>query len=198
MNRLRRHPGTTAIALVAVLALPPLRAWLEGGMVGHMLVQIPLLAGAGALAAFAVPARLKRVLAAYNAHGLAFTLLAGLVSTYWMLPRALDAALTEPWMAAAKFVSLPLLVGLPLALSWRPLGTIGRGFVVANFISMLAVAGWLYIVAPVRVCNSYLVDEQAVAGWALVAVAFLLSLVWAAPAFVARERPVATALPATR
>jgi hypothetical protein len=141
-----------------------------------------------------MPAHLKRLLAAYNAHGLAFTLLAAVVSTYWMLPRALDAALTEPWMEVAKFVSLPLLVGLPLALSWRPLGAIGRGFVVANFISMVAVAGWLYIVAPVRVCNSYLVDEQTVAGWLLVAVAGLLSVVWAAPAFVTRERPAATAL----
>lgn len=182
-----RRPGPAATALVVLLALPPLRGWLEGSMIGHMLVQIPLLAAAGVLGAFALPSHLKRLLAAYNAYGLPFTLLAGFASTYWMLPRALDAALVNPWMEAVKFASLPLLVGLPLAVSWRPLGTIGRGFVLANFISMLAVIGWLYIVAPVRVCNNYLVNQQTVAGWLLVAIAGLLFLAWAAPAFIARE-----------
>lgn len=185
---IHRHPGTAALALVTLLALPPLRVWLEGSMAGHMLVHIPLLTAAGVLAAFALPPHWQRRLAAHNTCGLPLTLLAGFVSTYWMLPRALDAALTNPWMEAAKFVSLPVLAGLPLAVSWRPLGVIGRGFVAANFISMLAVLGWLYIVAPVRVCNNYLVNQQAFAGWLLVAGAGLLFLAWAAPAFIVRER----------
>ncbi|WP_296753718.1 hypothetical protein [Thiobacillus sp.] len=184
-----RHPGVAAIALVALLALPPLRAWLEASMAAHMLLQMPLLAAAGAFGALALPRRLARWLAAHNAHGVPLTLLAGLVSSYWMLPRALDAALADPWMELAKFASLPLLVGLPLALSWRPLGAIGRGFVAANVISMVAVAGWLYIVSPVRICNSYRVDEQALAGWLLVAVAGVLSVAWAAPAFFSRRNP---------
>lgn len=194
MNRVCRRPGLAAVAMAVLLALPPLRTWLEGSMAGHMLVQIPLLAVAGVLGAFALPPRLRRLLGAYNAYGLPFTLLACLVSTYWMLPRALDAALTQPLMEVAKFVSLPLLVGLPLALSWRPLGAIGQGFVAANFISMVSVVGWLYIVAPVRVCNNYLVDQQTVTGWLLVAVSGLLFLAWAAPAFIAREGPAAAAL----
>lgn len=193
MKRPYRHPGLAAAVLVLLLALPPLRAWMEAGMVLHMLVQIPLLAAAGALGARALPPRLKRRLAGYNARGLPFMLLAALVSSYWMLPRALDAALADPWMEVAKFASLPLLVGLPLALSWRPLGPIGRGFVAANFISMAAVGGWLYIVAPVRVCNSYLADEQALAGWLLLAVAGVLSIAWAAPAFISRSVPAAAA-----
>lgn len=181
------HPGLVAVALVGVLALPPLRAGLEAGMAAHMLVQMPLLAAAGALGALALPPGVKRALAAYNAHGLPFTLLAGLVSSYWMLPRALDAALADPWAELAKFISLPLLVGLALALSWRPLGAIGRGFVAANVVSMMAVLGWLYIVSPVRVCNSYRVGEQALAGWLLVGAACALALAWAAPAFVSRR-----------
>lgn len=193
MKRLYRHPGVAAAILVLLLALPPLRAWMEASMVLHMLVQIPLLAAAGALGALALPPRLKRRLAAYNARGLPFMLLAALVSSYWMLPRALDAALADPSVELAKFASLPLLVGLPLALSWRPLGPIGRGFVAANFISMAAVGGWLYIVAPVRVCNSYLADEQALAGWLLLAVAGVLSIAWAAPAFISRSLPAAAA-----
>ena len=76
-----------------------------------------------------------------------------------MLPRALDAALTNPLTEAAKFVSLPALVGLPLALAWQRLPIIGRGFILTNVISMLAVLGWLYIAAPVRICNNYLVGS---------------------------------------
>lgn len=187
MNPSYLRSGPAAIALAILLALPPLRGWLEESMIGHMLVQIPLLVAVGVLGGFALPPHLKRLLAAYNAYGLPFTLLAGFASTYWMLPRALDAALVNPWMEAVKFASLPLLVGLPLAVSWRPLGTIGRGFVLANFISMLTVIGWLYIVAPVRVCNNYLVNEQTVVGWLLVAIAGLLFIAWTAPAFIARE-----------
>lgn len=155
-------------------------------MATHMLVQMPLLVAAGVLMALALPASLTRRIADYNARGLPLTLLAGFASTYWMLPRALDAALAEPWMELAKFAGLPLLIGLPLALSWRPLGLIGRGFVLANAISMTAVAGWLYIAAPSRICNGYLVDEQAFTGWLLVAVAGVLAIAWAAPAFVYR------------
>ena len=43
---------------------------------------------------------------------------------------------------------------------------------------MLAVLGWLYIVAPVRVCNSYLVNDQENAGWYMVIGAVLLFLWW--------------------
>lgn len=183
-----RRPGLATAVLVALLALPPLRGWLEGSMIGHMLVQIPLLAAAGVLGAFALPPHIKHQLATYNVYGLPLTLLAGFASTYWMLPRALDAALVDPWMEVVKFASLPLLVGLPLAVSWRALGTIGRGFVLANFISMLAVIGWLYIVAPIRVCNNYLINQQTVAGWMLVAITGLLFLAWTAPAFIARDQ----------
>ena len=173
--------------MIALLASPPLRGLLEASMVGHMLFQIPLLAFAGILAGHALPVRAKKQIAAYNAHGLPFTLLAAFISTYWMLPRALDAALLNPWAEAAKFASLPLLVGLPLSLSWRQLGTIGQGFVLANFISMVAVAGWLYIAAPVRVCNNYLVNQQTTTGWLLVIAACLSLFAWALPAFVSRD-----------
>ena len=105
----------------------------------HMLVQIPLLVVAGALLASWVPAALRRELDAFNANGFPGILAAGFVSSYWMLPRALEGALSDPLMELAKFCSLPLLVGLPLALSWPRLGPIARGFVLANAISMIAV-----------------------------------------------------------
>lgn len=176
--------GVVILTAYAFLASPPVRAGLESGMVGHMLVQIPLLAIIGALWAPLIPARLCAQLSACNARGIPLTLLALFAATYWMLPRALDAALDSAVAELAKFITLPLLVGLPLALSWRRLALIGQGFVWSNFISMLGVLGWLYIVSPVRVCNNYLVNQQVVLGQGMLAVTLALFVVGAARVFV--------------
>jgi hypothetical protein len=53
-----------------------------------------------------------------------------------------------------------------------------------NAISMLAVLGWLYVIAPVRVCNNYLVDQQEIAGWWMVKLAVLLFACWLGSFFV--------------
>lgn len=153
-------------------------------MVGHMLVQIPLLIIIGMLWAPLMPARLREWLSACNAEGIPLTLLALFSSTYWMLPRSLDAALNSAVMEFAKFITLPLLVGQPLALSWRRLSLIGQGFVWSNFVSMLGVLSWLYIVSPVRVCNNYLVNQQIVLGQGMLAITLALFVVGAARVFV--------------
>jgi hypothetical protein len=101
-----------------------------------------------------------------------------------MFPRALDGALASPIMELAKFFSLPLLAGLPLALSWPRASLVGRGFIVANAISMLAVVGWLYRVSPVRLCNYYLFDQQVMLGNALLWLALLLGLAFGARLFI--------------
>ncbi|MDE2286466.1 MAG: hypothetical protein KGK33_17785 [Hyphomicrobiales bacterium] len=87
-----------------------------------------------------------------------------------MLPRALDGAIGNPWIDAAKFLSLPLLAGLPLGLSWSGTPPPGRAFIWANFIPKLG--------APVRLCAYYRLDQQAAAGWALIAVAGALGISW--------------------
>lgn len=185
-----------SVLLVAALALPPLRNGLEGSMSAHMLVQMPLLALAGFVAAGALPANWRAALHRHAGGSLPLALAAMLASSYWMLPRALDAALVDAWAETAKFLSLPLLVGAPLALAWERLGTIGRGFVWTNFFSMLAVLGWLYIAAPVRVCNNYLVDEQASAGWSMVYLAVALFAGWLCALFVGgRPAPAETRQP---
>jgi hypothetical protein len=79
-------------------------------------------------------------------------------------------------MEVAKFISLPLLVGMPIALSWRHMPGIGRGFVIANVLPMWAVVRWLYVAAPTRVCNFYLVDEQVTAGFGLLGASAVLAL----------------------
>ena len=177
-----------AALLVVALGTPMAREALERVMVAHMLVQIPLLAIAGALGATALPSLLKSRVARWNQSGLSGTLLALIASTWWMVPRSLDWALASPLMEAAKFVTLPLLVGAPLALSWSSLGTMGRGFVIANVLPMWAVVGWAYIAAPVRVCNYYLVDQQVITGVALIAVSVALGAATALPSFAGRPR----------
>ena len=171
-------------AIYLFLATPVARAALEATMGRHMLVQIPLLAAAGVIAARWLPERRKDSLLAACGGALPCVGVALFAASYWMLPRALDAALANPLAEAAKFISLPALVGLPLTLAWQRLSVIGRGFVWTNFISMLAVLGWLYIAAPVRVCNSYLVDEQGSAGWLMVKLSVLLFAGWLARLFV--------------
>jgi hypothetical protein len=170
------------LLLIGALGLPSMRRVLEANMVTHMLVQIPLLAAAGVLLASSLGPRVRRRLEAI-ADAWPGMLAVWFASSYWMLPRALDAALVSPVTELAKFCSLPLLVGLPLALSWPRLGAVGRGFVLANAISMLGVIGWLYREAPVRLCNYYLIDQQVLLGNALLTFALLLGLACAVRAF---------------
>ena len=175
LERMRRR-WLILLATYAALAASPLRALLESVMAAHMLVQLPALAALGAYAALQLPPGVRRRLAGCNAGGVPFTLLALFAAAFWMLPRSLDGALNHAHLELAKFVSLPLLVGAPLALSWRRLGGIGRGFLWSNLLSMLIVLGWLYSVAPIRVCTNYLVDQQALLGRCLLLLATLLVL----------------------
>jgi hypothetical protein len=183
----------TGFVLIGALALPVSRRALEAQMATHMLVQIPLLALTGLLLASAVGSRMRHTLERYNECGLPGMLAILFASSYWMLPRALDAALDTPAMEALKFLSLPLLVGLPLALSWSRVGTVGRGFVLANAISMVAVVGWLYRQSPVRLCNYYLIDQQILLGDCLLGLALLIGVSCATRAFVG-----SSVLPATQ
>jgi hypothetical protein len=181
LSPLSYRPGKSALALGAfyfLLATPVARDFLEASMTRHMLVQMPLLVVIGIIAGRLVSPRVQDSLVIRLGGAWPCVIVAMFASSYWMLPRALDAALTDPWAEVAKFISLPFLVGFPLVLAWRRLTLIGRGFVWTNFFSMLAVLGWLYIVAPVRVCNSYLVNDQENAGWYMVIASVLLFLWW--------------------
>lgn len=179
MPRTRHAPGGwLALLLWLVLASPPLRHALEASMSTHMLVQMPLLAAIGFVGARALRAEVRVRVLRWLGGAVPLVLAAMFAASYWMLPRALDAALAEPVAELAKFVSLPLLVGAPLALAWPALGVIGRGFVWTNLSSMLAVTGWLYIAAPVRVCNSYLASAQQDTGMWMVRIAVLVFIGW--------------------
>ncbi len=163
--------------LWAILAIPPVRHLLEATMTGQMLVQIPLLALAGWGIAQGVPAWLDRALARWDHRGISGLLLASLTGMVWMLPLAMDASLE---VTLAKFLSLPLLVGAPIALSWPRAGFVVRGVVLMEVIATTLRLGWLYLVSPVRLCSNYLLDDQQRLGQLFIAIGFaiLLLLVW--------------------
>lgn len=170
-----RRAAIAAVLLIAS-ALPPLRHALEASMTAQMLVQLPLLAGVGYVVGRAVPVRMAASLAEWNHRGVTGFVLASLASAYWMLPRLLDASVSEPGIAAAKFVSVPLLVGLPLALSWPRSSFVVRGVLMLESIASLFRLGWLYLISPVRLCNNYLLDDQQRLGQMLIAIGALLFL----------------------
>jgi len=151
------------------------RAPLEASMLGHMLVQLPLLVICGALLRpwLRLPARLAR----WDGQGLATLTAAAFVTTYWMIPRALEQALFEPLAAVAKFASL-LLLGAALPGALRRAHVVVQLFFVANICAMMAIAGMLYRELPQRLCNAYLLDDQTVTGTALVVLALVLGVAW--------------------
>ncbi|MEO8803520.1 MAG: hypothetical protein ABI304_05100 [Rudaea sp.] len=163
--------------LWAVLALAPIRHALEATMTLQMLVQMPLLALAGWLVAQSIPRWLDRGLAYWNYNGISGLLLASLTGTVWMLPLAMDAALDDWRVALAKFLSIPLLIGAPIAVSWPHAGFVVRGVVLLELIATALRLGWLYLISPVRLCSNYLLDDQQQLGKILLTIGWLLLLV---------------------
>lgn len=172
-------------ALWLVLAVPPVaRHTLQATMTAQMLVQLPLLTVAGWLVARAIPPRTEATFARWNGGGLAGLLLASLASAVWMLPRMMDASASSGGFAAAKALSVPLLVGIPLALSWPRAGFVVRGVFLLEAIATAFRLGWLYLIAPTRLCSNYLLGDQQLLGKSLLTLGALAScavawkLVW--------------------
>lgn len=174
MNLARR--SGTALALFGLAWL--LRTPLEAHPVTHMLVQMPALVLAGALM---VPPTAASSRSRWNDGGWAGLIVAVGTLVLWMLPRSIDAALAEPRVDLLKFVSLPLLAGVPLALGWARAHPLLRGFLQAKAVSMCGVLAFLYLHAPVRLCNGYLETAQRELGMAFVALALALAVAWVAP-----------------
>lgn len=176
----------SALAAIAwaSLWLPPLRRALESDMAVHMALQVPLLIALGVLLAAIVRSHEPRWLADADWLGIPGIVAVIFGTSFWMLPRALDGAVADPAIDLAKFLSLPLLVGLPLGLSWRRMPPLGRAFIWANFIPKLGAVGALYLMAPTRLCVYYRLDQQAVAGWTLIVIAIVLGTLWFIAAFV--------------
>lgn len=169
--------AVAALVVLCVLALPPARRLLESGMTLHMLVQYPLLAGCGFLMAGAMPPGARCRIAGWNAHGIGGLLAAALVLGVLMIPRTLDLALVDARVELAKWLAL-LVCGAFLRLSWRPAGTLVQGFFLGNVLPMTVVAGQLYQDSPIRLCNAYLLGDQALLGQLLVWLGVTVAFAW--------------------
>jgi len=175
-NGARTKAGLAALLWLG-LALPPARALLEASMTRQMLIQMPLLALVGWWLAAAVPAVWRDAINRWNAHGINGFLIASLTGMLWMVPRMLDEALDLPWVEVAKFTSMPLLIGLPLALSWPRAGFVLRAAVLVEAIATAFRLAWLYLASPVRLCSSYLLDDQQRLGQGLLVLGLTLCVV---------------------
>jgi hypothetical protein len=179
-----RLAALAAVALLTLLALPVARQTLEASMSAHMLLQYPLLALAGYwLASTLSPLWLARQ-QRFNAHGIAGLFASALILAVLMIPRVLDLALVDARIALAKALAL-VFCGAALRLSWRPAGLLVQGFYLGNVLPMMAVVGNLYANSPVRVCNAYLLDDQARLGQLLIWLSAGIALAWGA--FVVRS-----------
>ncbi len=150
----------------------------------HMLVQIPLLVLAGLFAERAWraghPLRAgarPRPAWSYNEYGIPGLLLVSLVGAGWMIPKALDDALTDWRVAAFKYLGLPV-CGWVLGASLRHSNVVIKLFFLGNFCWMSAIVGMIYLDQPIRLCNAYLQDDQDWSGRGLIALAIVLPSCW--------------------
>jgi len=165
-----------SIGLLAIAA--GFRLPLERSMPLHMLVQMPMLLGAGIACAYATSCAAphfqraqNRLLAAvarlvsgcckkldeYGIVGLTFFLL---LSAYWMIPKALDDVLVSPGAEIGKFAAF-FLAGLLLPGTLARANRVTQLFFLGNFSWMTAIVGMLYQDTAVRLCNVVVRQDDA-------------------------------------
>jgi hypothetical protein len=173
-----KYPVFLGLGLFIAATLPPVAEQLEATLIWHVLLQLPMLILAGWFAARGLPARLLTAIDRYNEYGIPGILIVTFAGLCWMIPRVLDAALQSPMVALAKYVSIPLLVGAPLALSWPRMHVIAKAFVLIELLAMLLRLGWLYLAAPTRLCNNYVLSDQILLGKLLLIIAATIAAYW--------------------
>ncbi|HZW23215.1 hypothetical protein [Noviherbaspirillum sp.] len=161
------------VLLPVLLLVPAARHTIESRMALHMLLEFPLLFASGYAAMRIMEQRMRHWLA-LDHLGITGLTAASCVFAFWMIPAALDAALLDPAMAAAKYLSW-WLAGFAAANALRRATIEIRIFFLGNAAWMSATAGLLYLDATSRLCVSYLFGDQETAGRGLVLLACLLA-----------------------
>lgn len=176
-----------AASALLILVCFLFRDFLESNPITHDLVQKPALALAGWVACYTIERRWPAIGAvSWNRGGTTGVLIASFTSAFWMLPRSIDWSISDSAGEVAKFITLPLLMGGPLLLSWRRLPGLARCLIITHLISMLLCLSWVYSTAPQRLCSSYLLSQQQQYGEAMLWLAGILSLVCSATLFGVR------------
>lgn len=171
---MRWRLACAAFPLALLLLMPTVRGWLESRMSLHMALELPLLLLLGWLLAGALPGS-GRLAGRIDAQGLLSGAAVSCVLAYWMIPSALDLALLDEGVAAAKY-ALWLAAGACLQGVGRRAPPLFAAFLLLNAAWMMATAGLLYLEAEQALCVNYLLDDQHAAGWALLAWSALLAL----------------------
>ncbi|RZT42200.1 hypothetical protein [Cupriavidus agavae] len=166
------RPGLRLACLLCLLpALPPLRALCEASMALLMLGLMPALFAAGALLPGLLSGRRHAALVAgLRPYGLALGVVASLALGLWMLPIAVDLSRLSGPMGLARDASL-ILAGLAAHVGLRVAPWPLVLFFGGNMVWMGLTFGMLFIDAPNRLCASYLLGDQRLAGIGLVAYA---------------------------
>ncbi|SHM38309.1 hypothetical protein [Gracilibacillus kekensis] len=164
------------IILYIFLILPPVANLLESIMIFHMHTQMPLLVFTGFLIAPFSQKKFAHFFDKWNQSGVPGIVLVILIWSYWQLPRAMDDALTYNVVEYFKFISLPLLVGVPLRDSWKKLKSTGQYIFLIFIFATLVITGFIYIWIDQQICNNYLIIEQQTLGWGSLAMAACLLL----------------------
>jgi hypothetical protein len=172
-----RRQVVLALALLVFLLVPGVRQWLTASMWRQMVLQFPLWLLSGALLVASLSSTARGRIARWNAFGISGLVGAGAVLAVLMVPRVLDLALVSLYVELAKCAAL-FLAGAALRLSWRAAGLVVQLFFLGNMLPMTAVVGQLYVDSPLRLCNAYLLDDQARLGEWLVSTAALLAVAW--------------------
>jgi hypothetical protein len=172
------------LLLLLILSLPPVANLMESVMIIHMHMQMPLLIFTGFLMARFFQLRYSHFFEKWNHNGTPGILLFSIIVIYWTLPRSMDEALTIQSMEVFKFISLPLLAGIPLRDSWKKLNPIWKNIIFYFFIIVFFGMGWLYIDSPVQLCNNYLIIEQITLGWGFITTAICIVIYLVYIAFV--------------
>src|SRR5699024_3098572 len=131
------------LVLYAFLILPPVATLMESIMAIHMHMQMPLLVISGILMARFFQVRFPGFFEKWNRNGVLGILLFVFIWTYWLIPLAMDEALTMQVVEVFKFISLPFLAGIPLRDSWGKLGKMGKYIMFIYFIISFLALGWL-------------------------------------------------------
>lgn len=170
-------PQWILFVVFIILALPPVRHFLEQSMVTHMLIQLPALVIIGWLATKFFPISWKEKIMEWNRWGISGMAFAIVIMLYWMLPRTLDAALSEWTIELVKFSTLPLM-GMALGLSWPLLNSIAQGVLKLEFWATFMRMGWLYLDLPDRLCSNYLLGDQRILGQLLLIAGTIWAFTW--------------------
>src|SRR5690625_1679417 len=103
-------PFIYGIIIFTFLALPPVPALTQSIMAIHKHVQMSFLAVTGMLMTPLHQKKVPKFFAKWNKDGIPGILLALLVISYWLIPRAMDDALMSMPVEIFRFISWPFFV----------------------------------------------------------------------------------------